>query len=194
MVKAHFGEDYAGKLLHDCWSAQNNTPARAHQLCHPHLLRDLQFCRDAERSRWAGTMTDFLLETERIRDELWSEGYESNLREQTIQSYHQRFQRLIRGRVKGKESRTLQKRFQKHSDKILTFLSDPELPFHNNSSEQAIRNAKLHKKISGGFRSERGARRHAVLLSIIETCKKRRMDILGSLKLMLQGKLSFQGP
>lgn len=194
VVEAHFGSDYRGKLLHDCWAAQNNTPARAHQLCHPHLLRDLQFCREAERSRWANTMAHFLLETEQARDAVWREGYDPRQRERAIRSYHRRFQRLIRGQVKGKETRTLLKRFQKHADKILTFLSDPDLPFHNNSSEQAIRNAKLHKKVSGGFRSERGARRHAVLLSIVETCKKRKMDILASLKLMLQGRLSFQAP
>lgn len=193
VVQKHFGEDYDGNLVHDCWSAQNNTHARRHQLCHPHLLRDLQFCVDAEGSRWAKTMTDFLLETEAARNELWSEGCDPNLRGQRIQSYHQRFQKLIHGRVKGMETRTLQKRFQKHHDKILTFLSDPDLPYHNNSSEQAIRNAKLHKKISGGFRSERGARRHAVLLSIIETCKKRKMDILSSLKQLFQGTLVFSG-
>ena len=72
-------------------------------------------------------------------------------------------------------------------------MGDPDIPFDNNSSERAIRNAKLHKKISGGFRSDHGAERHVVLLSVIETCKKRKMDILASLKLMLQGKLSFQG-
>jgi len=191
VIKLHFGEDYNGDLLHDCWGAQNNTHARRHQLCHPHLLRDLQFCIDAEGSRWARNMTDFLLESERIRDALWVEGYDSKQRERTIRSYHRRFEQLIGGRIKGIESQTLQKRFQKHHDKILTFLSDPDLPFHNNSSEQAIRNAKLHKKISGGFRSERGARRHAVLLSIIETCKKRKMDILQSLKQLFQGTLAF---
>jgi len=193
VVKAHFGEDYFGDLVHDCWSAQNNTTAKRHQLCHPHLLRGLQFCVDVEGSRWAKRMAAFLLETEKVRDELWNEGCDAGLREWMIQSYHRRFNRLIQQRVSGTESQKLQKRFQKHCDKILTFLSDPHLPFHNNSSEQAIRNAKLHKKISGGFRSERGARRHAILLSIIETCKKRKMDILQSLRSLFQGTLSFQG-
>jgi len=192
VVKAHFGENYEGDLVHDCWSVQNNTRAKRHQLCHPHLLRDLQFCVDAEGSRWAQKMVKFLLETEQIRDTLWSEGYDPNAREHAVQSYHLRLNRLIKRRIKGTESNKLQNRFRKHRNKILTFLSDPNLPFHNNSSEQAIRNAKLHKKISGGFRSERGARRHAVLLSIIETCKKRKMDILQSLKSLFQGTLSFQ--
>ncbi len=193
VVKTRFGEDYDGNLVHDCWNAQNNTRAKRHQLCHPHLLRDLQFCIDAERSRWARAMTDFLRETEAIRDTLWVQGYDPKLRERTVRSYYRRFKRLIKQSVKGMESAKLQRRFQKHQNNILTFLSDPVLPFHNNSSEQAIRNAKLHKKISGGFRSERGARRHAVLLSIVETCKKRKMDILSSLKQLFQGTLVFSG-
>ncbi|MFZ5501206.1 MAG: IS66 family transposase, partial [Candidatus Micrarchaeota archaeon] len=85
VIDAHFGNDYQGKLVHDCWSAQNNTQALAHQLCHPHLLRDLRFCRETERSRWAYTMADFLLETETARDALWREGYDPRLREQAIQ-------------------------------------------------------------------------------------------------------------
>ncbi len=53
VVKKYFGEDYIGTLIHDCWSAQNNTAAKGHQLCHPHLLRDLIFCMEVEKSKWA---------------------------------------------------------------------------------------------------------------------------------------------
>src|SRR3989454_9662204 len=41
VVKEHFAESSQGVICHDCWSAQNKTPAGAHQLCHAHLLRNL---------------------------------------------------------------------------------------------------------------------------------------------------------
>lgn len=192
VVQDHFGEEYDGTLIHDCWSPQNNTVARRHQHCHPHYLRDLQYCIDTEHSLWAYDAQQFLLAAERAFKVMWSDGFDPALRTQVIQYYHEQLQTLIIRECIGVESRKIQKRMNKHQDKLLTFLSDPDIPFHNNSSEQAIRNAKIHKKISGGFRSVHGAQRHAVLLSIIETCKKRNMDILHSLKLMFQKKLSFQ--
>ena len=72
-------------------------------------------------------------------------------------------------------------------------MSDPDIPFHNNSSEPAIRMAKVKQKISGGFRSERGARRHSILLSIIETAKKQNMNILEAIQQVLDQSLVFKG-
>jgi len=92
-----------------------------------------------------------------------------------------------------KEANKLRKRLIKHSEKILFFMNSPNMPYHNNSSEQAIRSAKIKLKISGGFRSEHGAHRYAVLQSIIETCKKQKMDVLDSIKQVLLGEpLAFQ--
>src|SRR5271169_3024855 len=34
VVKEHFTENYRGVIGHDCWCAQNKTPAGAHLLCH----------------------------------------------------------------------------------------------------------------------------------------------------------------
>ncbi len=53
VVKEQFGETYEGTLVHDCWSAQNNTHASHHQLCHAHLLRDLTFCLETDKSLFA---------------------------------------------------------------------------------------------------------------------------------------------
>jgi transposase len=192
VVKEHFSEDYTGILVHDSWSAQNNTTAGAHQHCHPHYLRDLQFSIDIERSAWAYEAMRFLYASERARKIMWTDDFDEAQRYAVIVQYKHRLEELVNRPIVGKEAKRIQKRMKKHQEKILFFMGDPDIPFDNNSSERAIRNAKLHKKISGGFRSDYGAERHAVLLSIIETCKKREMDVFGSLKLMFQGKLSFQ--
>ncbi|MBI3336084.1 IS66 family transposase [Candidatus Peregrinibacteria bacterium] len=193
VVKEHFGEDYAGTLVHDCWSAQNNTTAAHHQLCHAHLIRDLNFCLDTDKSPWAYVLKELLLSSEKARTHIWADGFDPIIRAAVINRYNRRLGILIAQKVAGRESRRLQKRFKKHQDKIFHFLTQPDIPFHNNGSERAIRNAKVKKKVSGCFRSEHGARRHALLLSIVETCKKQGRDVFDSLQLLFEGTLSFQG-
>src|SRR4030042_6650172 len=191
IVEKYFGTDYTGTLIHDCWSAQNNTMAGAHQLCHPHLLRDLIFCMEIEKSRWAYKAKQLLLNSEKARDIIWEEDFNPNLREKIIQEYQDKLDDLIKENVAGAERKRLQKRFKKHREKILCFMNDPDIPWHNNSSERAIRNSKLHQKISGCFRSIKGAKRRSVILSIIETCKKRNLNILDSLQRILQGNFCW---
>lgn len=193
VVKEHFGEDYAGTLVHDCWSAQNNTTASKHQLCHAHLIRDLNFCLETDKSRWAYVLKELLLASEKAQTRIWVYGFDPIIRAAVIARYDRQLIELIAQPVTGHETRRLQKRLRKHRESIFHFLTQPDIPFHNNGSERAIRNAKVKKKVSGCFRSEHGARRHAILLSIVETCKKQGMDIFASLELLFEGKLSFQG-
>jgi transposase len=103
------------------------------------------------------------------------------------QSYEQALDRLLALLPVHPESLKVAKRLRRHREKIFPFLYDPDIPPDNNSSERAIRNAKLHAKISGGFRCMRGAQRHAVLLSFIETVKKQDRDVLQSIRELLQG-------
>ncbi len=191
VVKQHWGEDYTGTLVHDCWSAQNNTTAANHQLCHAHLLRDLNYCLETDKSRWAYELKRLLQSSERAQVRLWTAGFDPILRQRVIVWYDRALAALIAESVTGRETKRLQKRIKKHDSKIFHFLTQPNIPFHNNSSEQAIRQAKVKQKVSGCFRSERGATRHALLLSIIETCKKQGMDVFTSLRLLFEGKLSF---
>ena len=87
VVKEHFTERYKGVICHDCWCAQNKTPAGAHQLCHAHLLRNLQYAVDAERSVWAYRMQQFLRKSQRAREKIWQDGASPKLREAVNRSY-----------------------------------------------------------------------------------------------------------
>ena len=195
VVKEYFGENYWGILIHDCWSAQNNTVAKlGHQLCHPHLIRDLNYLIDSYKNIWCYQMKQLLLASQRARDKIWEECFNKSIQEKIIAYYDQRLQDLLIQKLSDdKEVAAIQKRFRKHQEKIFFFMGYKNVPFHNNSSEQAIRNAKIHKKISGGFRSEAGAERHAVILSVIETCKKRDLNVLDSLRQIFLGTFSLKG-
>ena len=64
---------------------------------------------------------------------------------------------------------------------MLRFLSDPAVPFTNNLAEQDGRMMKLRQKISGGFRSEDGAKDFAVIRSMLSTARKQGWNMLRTL-------------
>lgn len=187
-AKDSFGEDYMGCLIHDCYSAQNNTKAGWHQLCHAHLLRDLQFVLETEHSSWAYQLQTFLIRSQRARDHIWKADFDKNRREQIIDYYYQQLEQFTNQKVIGKEAIRLQKRFKRHQEKILYFMTTADIPPDNNGSERAIRNAKVKQKVSGGYRSHRGAERQALLLSVIETAKKQGLNVLEIIQQLVRGE------
>ncbi len=69
------------------------------------------------------------------------------------------------------------KRLIKNKPSILTFLYYHDVPPDNNGSERAIRNVKVKTKISGQFRTEKGANRFAILRSVIDTTIKNSQNV-----------------
>lgn len=192
VVKEEFGEDYQGILLHDCWSAQNNTVAKNHQQCHYHLQRDLIYLIETHKNPWAYATYQLLLASQKAKERIYQEGFDPKIRQAVISCYNNKLRLLNNMPQDNKEAKTLQKRFVKHQDSILTFLNNEDLPCENNSSERAVRMTKVKQKISGGYRSMNGAQRHSVLLSIIETAKKQGMNVLEAIEKLFCGELRFE--
>jgi transposase len=57
----------------------------------------------------------------------------------------------------------------------------PNVPFTNNLAERDGRMTKLRQKISGGFRSDGGAKDFAVIRSLLSTARKQCWDMLKTL-------------
>jgi hypothetical protein len=70
----------------------------------------------------------------------------------------------------------------KYRYRVLEGLVEPLSKCCDNGSERAIRNLKVKQKISGGFRSDRGAEIFAVLRSVVDTIIKK-----GEIHLKLSG-------
>jgi ATP-dependent helicase YprA (DUF1998 family) len=57
-------------------------------------------------------------------------------------------------------------------DELLTVLSVPAVPLHNNASELQARVSARRRDVSLHSRSQRGARAMDILTSLVQTCKK----------------------
>lgn len=71
-----------------------------------------------------------------------------------------------------KELVAFHKRMIKYQKYLFTFLFHSDVPPDNNGSERAIRNIKVKHKISGYFKSIKGASQFAVLRSVLDTVLK----------------------
>jgi hypothetical protein len=61
--------------------------------------------------------------------------------------------------------------FEKKSE-LLTVLDYPEIPLHNNLSENGVREIVMKRKISGGVKNDDGVKAWENNMSILATCKK----------------------
>jgi transposase len=165
----------------DLWKPQLNAPAERHQICLAHQLRELQYVVDRERSPWAQECQAlFRLAIHRAhqrdRGELWGAAYTAAVRKIETTG-----EALLATPVAGAEASRLWVRFREHREHLFKFLYDPAVPPTNNASEQALRPSVVHRKVTGGFRSDWGAEAHAIVTTVLDTARKRGADLLATL-------------
>ena len=71
---------------------------------------------------------------------------------------------------------------------ILAFLWDDRVPFTNNQGEQDIRMIKVRQKISGCFRTLRGAQMFCRIRSYLSTCRKQGHDLWEAMQKAVVGR------
>ena len=179
VIQAVMGEAAPEVWLSDCFSAQLQASAKARQLCHAHQLRDLQYAVDAERSAYAYRMQRLLLRAQRLaqhRAELPPEVFAGE-----VAQIEHTCNQVLSTPARGRHARRLQKRYRKHREALFTFLYRADVPPDNNACERALRKSVIHRKVSGGFRSQWGAAAFATMATVIETARKHNQDALSAL-------------
>lgn len=172
VIKDVMGEDTVPVVwVSDLFSSQCCAQSQLRQICLAHQTRDLQFAIDVERSVWAYQFQSLLFRAQRLnkrRDELSLAQFHASVFEIEMAC-----NRLLEQPLLGSEEARLLRRFLKHRQHIFLFLYYSTVPPDNNASERALRNSVIHRKVSGGFRSQRGAKAHATVASVIDTAKQR---------------------
>ena len=193
----HFGHlpQFSGRLIHDCFKSYLLLPC-LHGLCNSHLLRELKFLFEELYQGWARKMFLLLLAMHRFvaRQKLrssaptkkqlarWIRRYDALLRQGRID--HPPLSPPAvrrRGRVAKTKTQNLLDRLEQQSKSVLAFLYDFSVPFSNNQAEQDIRMMKVQQKISGGFRTLKGAQQFARIRSYLSTARKNGVNILSAI-------------
>ena len=193
---------YRGVAIHDHWEAYNSYRECAHAFCNCHHLRELTQVSEQEGASWAKEMTELLLEIKEQVDRAKDTG-RYTLEPELISFYHHRYQTILtpalqiysredtrdkptRGRKKQSKAKNLLDRFIKYQKETLRFMEDFLVPFDNNLAERDLRMVKVKQKISGCFRSEKGANYFCRIRGFISTVRKQGKDILECLSQTFQ--------
>ncbi len=91
-----------------------------------------------------------------------------------------------------KKVQNLRKLIIKHNQELLTFMEHPEIEPTNNEAEKQLRSNVILRKLTFGNRSDAGADRHKILMSIIQTARKNNISPLDILiSIAVQSNNSF---
>jgi transposase len=158
----------------DAAPAQLGATAAQHQLCLAHQLRDLTYATEADDplgSLWARQLRHVVGRALRLHRE--RPGLSAASLAQRRVRVVRAAERLIFGPPLGSGAAwQLQKRYRKHWATLFVFLDREDTEPTNNSSERDLRPAVMHRKMTGGYRSEAGARRGGIFATVLATARK----------------------
>lgn len=177
------GKDFKGILVSDCFSAYDHRELAnwLKQKCLSHLLKDLKELRETKSRgavRFAREVTQLLqsaLALKAQKDQLSTEPYA-----QQAQALEIRLDELVDAKRKWTDldNARFAKRLRKQRKHILRFLYVDELDATNNLAERQLRPAVIIRKTNGCNRTDEGAQTHAILGSVLATCRQQVIPIL----------------
>lgn len=190
--------EYNGVAIHDYWKSYLRFDNCDHGLCNTHHLRELIFLYEEEKLNWAKEMIDLLL---KIKEEV-DKSPSGKLNKLEAKEYENQFDLIVekgfsetplpmqpqknkRGRKKKGKAICLLERFRDKKDMVLSFMVNSLVPFDNNLAERDIRMAKLYQKISGCFRTKKGADDFLIIRSFLSTVRKHGLNIIESIQKVL---------
>ena len=189
VIDTVMGDAQPAVWVSDLLASQLKHPAQQLQICLAHQLRDLQLAVDAHRCRWAYEAQGLLrraMGLGRQRALIPAAAYERQVAVVT-QAWSRHLERVPH----NADSQRLRRRFIKHQADTFVFLQREDVPPTNNASEQALRNSVIRRKVTGGFRTQWGAKVYADLTSVLETARRQGRQLFQTLADVLAGKPAF---
>ncbi len=164
---------YEGTIVSDFMGAYRTCKWMVHQFCWVHLLRDADKALEMAPDERIQKFSDGLHAI--YADALLAQATFDKSKQQGIRI---RLGRLIADAEIGghPDVARLQARAHQEFHGLLHFMSDPDIPAHNNGGELAARALVVMRKVIGGTRSERGTAVHAHFMSTSQTAHKQGID------------------
>lgn len=177
-------------LISDRWAAQLKMKTKNKQICLAHLQRELTYLDETEKTPFASQFKELIEIVFKLKREQVENGKACNEGDEIAIELEKKLQNLLAIPIdKEKATKTLlfQNSMLKNQKWILTCIYNIDVPPDNNASERAIRIIKVKHKVSGQFKT--GQEAYCIIRSIIDTLKKRGLDIMTYFKLILDLKL-----
>jgi transposase len=168
--------DYGGTMISDSWGAWNHV-GKKHQRCLVHYLREVK---DTLKYKSPGEeFFPFAKKLKRMLRDSIGVGEKVTIREERLRAkarLEARVDALVASYSSSKEKncRRFVKRLRRERGMLFTFLEEDGVEWNNNAAERALRSSVVIRKITYGNQSDEGARAHAVLMSVRETCSLRK--------------------
>jgi hypothetical protein len=170
-------------LVTDCFLAYDHQDLKdwLKQKCLSHLLKDLKELTETKTrgavrfARDVKALLQVALELKTPKVQLAEAAYI-----QQVKALETRLDELIDTKRKLTDPDNLRfaKRLRKHRQHILRFLYVDELDATNNLAERQLRPAVITRKTNGCNRTADGAQTHAILASLLATCRQQAIPIL----------------
>lgn len=176
--------NFEGTAVHDFWKSYFSY-ALNHAMCNAHLLRELEFIFEHYDQQWAKKMGTLLRSTKKAVDRAKENG-KSELAKNVRARFQNQYDKLLEegfdlnpqppptgksGRPRKPKALNLLERFRDFEDAILRFMYEFEVPFDNNLAERNLRMLKVKLKVSGCFRSLKGAQFFMRIRSFLVTAR-----------------------
>lgn len=175
-------------LCSDRLAAQLSTWTKGTQICLAHLLRDLNYIIEVDKTQWA---TDFKV---LLKDAMLLKKVQTHyhIDDPKVKDIEQRADKLLKqsfeelGWTTENQHKTITffNAMVKLRHALFPFLYHKDVPPDNNGSERAIRLIKVKTKISGQFKSLH--QEFAILRSVIDTAVKNGQPVYEAVKAMVK--------
>lgn len=173
IVARVLGEVFDGILITDFYGAYNLVEAWAKQRCLFHLFTELlRVDKRNTHPPWRAfrqRLSRLLKDAMRLKTQ--QANLEPAVYERRKRRLHQRLDQLIAAPGNDADAKRLAKRLKNFRGELLTFLDHAAVPATNNFAEQQMRKPVTARKVCQQNRSERGAKTHAILLSLFRTAE-----------------------
>jgi transposase len=188
VIAAFLGETRPEGWVSDLWSPQTQADAETHQLCLAHQIRDLSYAAEADGCTglvWAVELRHLFgraTHLHQIRGSLSPASF--TRRRRRIENAGDRLvsRTFLPEQSDTANARRLQARYREHRASRFVFFDRPDVPPTNNASEQDLRPSVIHRRVTGGFRSQLGADVSAILTSLLTTARKRGEKLFQALR------------
>ena len=182
--------DFLGETKPDVWVADRYAAQAGHgserQLCLAHLLRDAQYAIDAGDTGFAPGFHKLLRRAIAIGQR------RPELKDTTLVQYRadldRRLDRLLAVSPTAEAGRKLARGIRQCRGDLFVFITRRDVPATHKDCERALRPSVIFRKVTGGFRSEWGARTYADALSVIATGRLHGRSALQALRDALAGR------